>query len=503
MSDMEYTVVCNGEIVEGFDIADVKARLVELFKQPVEQIEKIFARQRVVIKKGLDQDRAEHFRATLANAGLVVHVEPQTGTAKPAVPPHTNDSSSSASSSAGDSRSCGLVPTGREQEFPRKEGVHANATTTAAIDANLPPHSTTVAPDVAHAQSRTLPFVFHGEGREYFNIWIVNILLTIVTLGIYSAWAKVRNKQYFYGNTELEGAHFEYTGQPKAILKGRIIAGAMFVGYSVVSELFPLVGILLFLGLLAIMPWMITRSLMFNARNSIYRNVRLRFDGALKHAYVAFALLPLLSISGFMISLPFAFAEGGRPPNASVLVLAAVVFCAVAPYAFYYQQRFFVENHSYGTSRFHFEARSKDYYILFLMLVLLFVGGVVAGSIVSAFLPFVGIPMILAAYLFTFIYFSVKAFNLRFNNSLLSRNAFAADMQLGSYTRLVVVNTLATVFTLGLFRPWAMVRTARYKTEHLRFIAEEDLDGFIAHEEAEISALGEEMGEMFDFDFGL
>ena len=41
------------------------------------------------------------------------------------------------------------------------------------------------------------PFRFTGTAREYFGIWIVNILLTIVTLGIYSAWAKVRRMRYF------------------------------------------------------------------------------------------------------------------------------------------------------------------------------------------------------------------------------------------------------------------------------------------------------------------
>ncbi len=41
-----------------------------------------------------------------------------------------------------------------------------------------------------------LPVEFKGNGFEYFQIWIVNIVLTIVTLGIYSAWATVRNKRY-------------------------------------------------------------------------------------------------------------------------------------------------------------------------------------------------------------------------------------------------------------------------------------------------------------------
>ena len=47
------------------------------------------------------------------------------------------------------------------------------------------------------------PLRFTGSGSEYFRIWIVNVLLTIVTLGFYSPWAKVRRLKYFYGNTYL------------------------------------------------------------------------------------------------------------------------------------------------------------------------------------------------------------------------------------------------------------------------------------------------------------
>jgi hypothetical protein len=78
-------------------------------------------------------------------------------------------------------------------------------------------------------------FTFTGSGSEYFRIWIVNLLLTIVTLGIYSAWAKVRKMRYFYGSTRLAGSSFEYHGDPIAILKGRLIAAALFIVYTIVS----------------------------------------------------------------------------------------------------------------------------------------------------------------------------------------------------------------------------------------------------------------------------
>ena len=81
---------------------------------------------------------------------------------------------------------------------------------------------------------------FAATAAEYFRIWIVNLLLTIVTLGIYSAWAKVRRLRYFYGNTFVDGQSFEYHGQPLAILKGRLIVVAGYVVFLISSKMFPI-----------------------------------------------------------------------------------------------------------------------------------------------------------------------------------------------------------------------------------------------------------------------
>jgi len=57
-------------------------------------------------------------------------------------------------------------------------------------------------PSTAGSGNR-ISFRFHGSGSEYFRIWLVNSILSLLTLGVYSAWAKVRRKRYFYGNTRL------------------------------------------------------------------------------------------------------------------------------------------------------------------------------------------------------------------------------------------------------------------------------------------------------------
>jgi uncharacterized membrane protein YjgN (DUF898 family) len=446
MAEVEYSIVCNGEILEGFDHDHVKKNLAALFKQPVEKVGQILERSRVIIKSGLDELRANQYKQALTKAGLKVMLEPSHPPAVAHAPAQTDAAHAAA---------------GKQVKTPSGALVQAAGSVKAREE--------------AFAESRMVQFNFNGQGGEYFRIWIVNFFLSILTFGIFSAWAKVRNKQYFYGNTELDGSTFEYTGNPVAILKGRAIAGGFFILYSGVGDLFPVLGLVMFVLLMIAMPWIIKRSLMFNARNTVYRNIRLHFHGSVKEAALVFGLWPL----------------------AGMLTLGIL-----APLAFYKQQRFLVENHSYGTAHFDFYAEPKDYYKMFGVMILAFVGGFAAGGILSGMVPPLGFLIIMATYLFVFVYFSVSVFNLRFTNSKLVDHGFQADMQHGSYAKLVVINTLLTVITLGLYRPWAMVRTVHYKAEHLALEAVGDLDNFIAQEEKQVSALGEEMGDMFDFDVG-
>jgi uncharacterized membrane protein YjgN (DUF898 family) len=116
---------------------------------------------------------------------------------------------------------------------------------TSDIDAStIPPVIPPFPPDIP-ATSEVRPvrvgglqhFRFHGTASEYFGIWIVNILLTIVTLGLYSPWAKVRRLRYFYGNTEFVQRRFDFTGVPVKILMGRLIALGLYFAISIASNL--------------------------------------------------------------------------------------------------------------------------------------------------------------------------------------------------------------------------------------------------------------------------
>ncbi|MGH8764352.1 MAG: DUF898 family protein, partial [Burkholderiales bacterium] len=154
----------------------------------------------------------------------------------------------------------------------------------------------------AAAQSAApISLQFKGSAGEYFRIWIVNLSLSVITLGLYSPWAKVRRKRYFYGSTLLQGSAFDYLGNPVAILKGRLLVLAGLAIYGVLKELNAFAAMAAFLAVAITLPWIIQRALQFNARNSAYRSLRFGFHGRKAEVFgvlVAGSLL-LMATLGF------------------------------------------------------------------------------------------------------------------------------------------------------------------------------------------------------------
>jgi uncharacterized membrane protein YjgN (DUF898 family) len=323
---------------------------------------------------------------------------------------------------------------------------------------------------------KNIAFRFTGTGGQYFKIWIVNILLSVLTLGIYSAWAKVRRKQYFYGNTHLSDASFQYLADPVKILKGRLIVFLFFIAYSASNQFFPIISLAFIVVLLVFLPWLVVRSLAFNAHNSALRNIRFNFSGTVMDAAKAFVFWPLL--------MPFTLG-------------------LIGPYVYYRQKKFVVENCGYGKTQFHFKAAARDYYLIFLKFILPLILFIALAVIVGFLFAPLSILVIAVLYLYAFAYFTVRSSNLLYNSAGLSSHGFCATMAIKQYALIVFTNTLATVLTLGVFHPFAQVRAYRYKIEQLALLPSGDLDRFIAEEQEQVSAFGDEMSDFMDFDFGL
>ena len=277
-----YNVVYKGRVLEGFDFEAAKHKLIEKFALSKEKAEKILKSRRVVLKRAVDEFTARKLGVALKRAGLDVILTKSPGDT--AVQPQPTGSGTA---------SAGPSDTAASTAF----AVDAKPKTDAAA-------TPTVAGPTSAQVSAVVPFQFTGQGGEYFKIWLVNSILTILTLGIYSAWAKVRRKTYIYGSTQLAGAGFEYLADPRKIFKGRVIAVAFLIIYSVLSNLFPQIGLVFSLGLLAVVPWIVVRALAFNARNSALRNIRFGFTGRVRDASKVFVLWPLLVLLTMGILAP-------------------------------------------------------------------------------------------------------------------------------------------------------------------------------------------------------
>lgn len=144
------------------------------------------------------------------------------------------------------------------------------------------------------------PFEFTGRASEFFSIWVVNVVLTVVTLGFYGPWAKVRTNQYFYANTLLDSASFQYLANPKQILKGRMVALVIFMVYYAAGMMETTLSLVITLLLLLLLPFFLVNAMSFQLRNSAYRHVRFAFNKDYKQAYRVF-ILPMLLVGAFSV----------------------------------------------------------------------------------------------------------------------------------------------------------------------------------------------------------
>ena len=346
------------------------------------------------------------------------------------------------------------------------------------------------------------PFLFTGTGGEYFRIWIVNIALTLVTLGFYSPWAKVRNNRYIYGNTSVAEGFFDYHADPWVILRGRIIALVLLLIYLLGQNFFPVLIPILFVLLIIATPWIVVRSLAFNARNTSWRNIRFNFIGKPMGAAGAYLGWPLFGLVTLGFGMPFAW------------------FKAAA---------FGANNHRLGQTHFNMTARPVDFYAIAMWLILAsFVAALAAGLVGAAGIlgaaggleglenadsedPISGaalaaqIPLFIIMaliYLTIFNLFGALRFKTIYDKLDLGKNRIHNSMSISGFLVIAVTNSLGMLFTLGLFYPWAKVRMTRFMVESLNLEAA-DLDNFVAAAESEQSAIGEELGEAFDLGIGV
>ena len=394
------------------------------------------------------------------------------------------------------------------------------------------PENSNTPSDTIHAQ---VGFEFHGRTAEYFKIWIVNLLLSIITLGIYSAWAKVRTKRYFYSNTQLEGSSFDYTAEPIQILKGRLLAVALLCAYQGISYLWPQFSSIAFLGLVILAPLVIVMSMRFRMRNTVWRGVRFGFDIELAKAYRLF--MPPIVYFALLAALPFVLGVDLtvlEDPEANIddpdvintwktYSIAVGSSAILAMLAFPWWQKNFYEyvgNASrYGQEKFSFIGFSSEFYGIYFAAFAISLGGfalafalifiisttfspLLEGSFLESAIPVLFVVIFMIPYAMAAAYIVTQRTNVVYSNLQLGKLCLNSQLSPKYMMWLYTTNTLAIVLSLGFAIPWAMIRVAHYRASTIT-LHTANLEAFSAKQMEDSNAVGEEVGEMFGFDMGL
>lgn len=377
--------------------------------------------------------------------------------------------------------------------------------------------------------------VFHGKAGEYFSIWLVNALLTAITLGIYSAWATVRRRRYFYGNTEINGDRFDYHAQPIQILKGRLLVAGSIIVFYILLAVSPLLGMAVLLVFLALVPWLVIRSWRYNAIMTSYRGVRFNYHCDTKRAYWALLFFPVLLFIGLVIA--FSILGGLASSGNSVVLMLILALILVPAYAAAngvlktMQVDLYVNNMQFGTAAFKAVLAKAAFIKMSLMSILLYLPFLImAGSFAGSFFmsaiqgtmagasdEAVGMEMLknisnlimayvvlLVGVVFVAGYLVAVQRNYIYRKTSLAGNiAFHSSMQPLSYLALLLTNSLITVFSLGLAAPVAHVRHARYMANATAVEGDLSLLDVHAHRDGANSALAEEAVNALDLNVGI
>ena len=378
---------------------------------------------------------------------------------------------------------------------------------------------------------RRLALEFTGSGSEYFRIWIVNLLLIVVTLGIYYPWARVRKLRYFYANTLVGGDALGFHGNPKSMFRGYALMGGLGLAYSVASNFSPIAGLIALIALFAVGPALWRAGLQFRLSNTSWRGLRFSFAGGMADAYktqlpVLVPLLGLILVGVVAGAMAAPGADGAaKPPGGALLVglgLAPLVLIACSAYSFWRMKLYQHSHYRLGALQTRFTAVFGSFVKLFLkgiglMFVVGFLVGIVGGMGAGVFgrgsgsgflTVFLGllVGLVVVAMLLATLkpWLVARLQNLVWNHTGNDELQFNSALKARSFIGLSFKNWLLIFFTLGFYWPFAAIAVARLRLEAMRIDLNIDPDSLSADRiGGKVGATGEAAGDLFGLDIGL
>jgi uncharacterized membrane protein YjgN (DUF898 family) len=347
-----------------------------------------------------------------------------------------------------------------------RRGPQAPASPTVAPRAPVPPTPSVRAPmptsGAPTGGSRRARFM--GSGATLFGIHVVNILLTLATLGVYAFWAKVRVRKYLLSETEFERDRFAYHGTGLEMFRGFLKALVFFFVPITVLNLLPeLIG--------APLPVVAGLKLVAYLVATVF--VPVAMIGARRYR------LSRTSWRGIRLSLR------ARTRDFVRLWLWCTFLTVVTLGLFYpvyvVRRQDFMTRHMWlGSQRFGFDGRGRD-----------------------LFWPFVGTLLLLPFTLgLSWFWFSARKLRYFASHTTFGQARFASSVRALPLAWLTLSSLVVLVLTLGLAWPWMSVRALRFAYANVTLEGPLALEA-ITQQAQTVSATGEGLAGFLDVDLGL
>ncbi len=321
-----------------------------------------------------------------------------------------------------------------------------------------------VSPDFQKKDTPHHRLFFHGRGGVLFGIWIVNIFLSLVTLGGYYFWGKVKMRRFLFGQTEFDGDRFEYHGTGKELLLGFLKALLVFFIPLFLLNFLPqllrtgpviraIATGLTYAIIMIFIPVAMVGAMRYRLSRTSWRGIRFSFRGEKWDFLKIFAFGSFLST--ITLGLYFPFFDAKR-------------------YEFMVSQTYF------GNRKFSFDGRGKDLFRSFLFALLLT-------------LPTLG---------FYWFWYWAKRQRYYWEHTFVGEARFRSSITGRALMNLYVGNSLIGLVTLGFGWPWTLTRKAQYACKYLTL--EGSLGLAEIHQDArQATATGEAMSGFLDADFSV
>jgi uncharacterized membrane protein YjgN (DUF898 family) len=260
---------------------------------------------------------------------------------------------------------------------------------------------------------------FHGAGGPLFSIYSTNVLLTIVTFGIYYFWGKVKVQNYLLNQTEIDGDRFAFRATGKELLIGFVKAGLIFIlpsgllntlpelmGAGVVIE--KVAEILAYGIIMVFIPIAMVGARRYRFSRTLWRGIRFSFRGPTWEFVRLFAWGMFLTAITLGVYYPafdtrryrflvshsyfgnrqFQFDGNWRDLLGRYLLTLALTLPTLGLCWFWYlakKQRFFWEHTSFGSARFRYDVTGRalmNFYLGNLLLLVVTLGSALPWVIV-------------------------------------------------------------------------------------------------------------------------